>query len=895
VLLLNRNLLGAGLWLALCISSAPVSNAARTVTSNERGLYYAIPHQCNGDYNCTNWAGIGAYLGQFNYQYYFDRMDPSALKLVHGRFQHFAAFDDTTEALFPYSQLVQYDASEVAAGRSSLFVTATYQGVKRPVIWTWYGSTDPFYVNNLGRAVDLKDERFVQFWVNQYIRPWMQKINRTNLVILLDNCTFDYNLYGVKDNSGNFIPDITWDSPYAQNQTEFLHSIDGFFVRVRQIDPSIKMVCNTDASSSPAEFVSAYQNSDGIGVESMEYFYQGGNDWWRSKLYNQYVNASWVGNAGKIGIMVWQIPKDAGTEVALRRSYLHYLMVRGDNFFYAPQLGHIEVAPELYAVMKDALGLPVGATVVAQEPGRPQGYVLYSRQTSGGIAYLNWTGVPKTITLPSGHQYFNSVGQSVTQITIGDMAADYVLFADSTAAQSTAAVPPTNVSVSPASGSGTAQIFTAIYDDADGATDIASSRLLIGGTLSGANSCLIEFNRAANTLRLMNDAGNTWLGPIIAGSGSLSNRQCSLAGAGSGGSMSFNTLTVKYAIAFKPAFSGAYKVNVLAIDIGGRSSPWESKGTWVVNALIGSSPTVKSLFPLTGEAGSATFTASFGHSGGASQHYLGYILLLPTPNMVNYTATGSCLIEYNRISNGVRLINDAGTGWLGTEAGIPISPSASVLENARCSVNVAQVVATVDGMTMTVSAPVVMKNSFKGVLATFLQSLDVNGVWTGMTQFGNWVSPGANTPEGPLVAGLSPTSGAGSSTVMKVSVSHSGGALTQLQMIHVLINSFIVEGTSCHIVYAPSVNLMNVINDTGTSMSGTWVAPGAGVVGNSRCSVSGTGMTRTIADQGRTVSVTIPVSFNTSIFTGAKYIYVNAFDNNGLLSHWVQRATWTIQ
>ena len=41
--------------------------------------------------------------------------------------------------------------------------------------------------------------------------------------------------------------------------------------------------------------------------------------------------------------------------------------------------------------------------------------------------------------------------------------------------------------------------------------------------------------------------------------------------------------------------------------------------------------------------------------GGATQHYLGYMLFLPTPNVVNFTATGSCLVEYNRISNGMRL------------------------------------------------------------------------------------------------------------------------------------------------------------------------------------------------------------------------------------------------
>ena len=33
--------------------------------------------------------------------------------------------------------------------------------------------------------------------------------------------------------------------------------------------------------------------------------------------------------------------------------------------------------------------------------------------------------------------------------------------------------------------------------------------------------------------------------------------------------------------------------------------------------------------------------------------YLGYFLALPAPNVMNYTAAGSCLIEYNKLGAGV--------------------------------------------------------------------------------------------------------------------------------------------------------------------------------------------------------------------------------------------------
>jgi hypothetical protein len=37
------------------------------------------------------------------------------------------------------------------------------------------------------------------------------------------------------------------------------------------------------------------------------------------------------------------------------------------------------------------------------------------------------------------------------------------------------------------------------------------------------------------------------------------------------------------------------------------------------------------------------------------------------------------------------------------------------------------------------------------------------------------------------------------------------------------------------------------------------------------------------------------MTFQPGTFGGPKNVYVNAFDNNGLLTHWVQGATMTVQ
>ena len=306
-------------------------------------------------------------------------------------------------------------------------------------------------------------------------------------------------------------------------------------------------------------------------------------------------------------------------------------------------------------------------------------------------------------------------------------------------------------------------------------------------------------------------------------------------------------------------------------------------------------PSVKSLVPLNGASSSGTFTGTYEHTGGASQHYLSYLLILPTPNIVNYVATGSCLVEYNRISNGVRLINDAGTDWLGGQSGIPISASAGTLANKQCSVDVSKVVASVNGNLISVAVPIVFRSGLAGVLGTFLQSLDVNGVWTGMTQFGNWVAPGTNSRVGPMIEGMFPLSGSGNSAVFHMVVRHPKGALASLSMAHMLISDRIVGGLPCQVVYIPASNMANLINDSGTDLAGGWISPGAGLLSNSRCSLSGIGMSRTIINEGQTIVLALPLSFNTGSFSGLKNIYLNAFDNTGYLSHWVQAGIWTVE
>jgi hypothetical protein len=415
--------------------------------------------------------------------------------------------------------------------------------------------------------------------------------------------------------------------------------------------------------------------------------------------------------------------------------------------------------------------------------------------------------------------------------------------------------------------------------------------LLIGTSTSVSGSCFAEYSPSNNAFSLFLDAGPPDAVPAQVGH-DASNRQCTLSGSGLGATQSGNNLIVTFPVTFSGSYQGSKNIYLLTYDIQGRSGGWQKMGTWDV-ALFSTGPSVVSLTPTQGVGQNGTFIATFLHPGGASQHYLGYILFLPTPNVVQYTATGSCLVEYNRISDAMRLINDAGTNWLPGTMGIALNRGGS-LTNSHCTLDVTHSSAHINGITMIVTVAVTFSASFTGQLATFMQAFDVTGAYSGMTQFGNWMgAPGTQKP-GPYVVGVSPTSGAGTSTKMSFTAGHTKG-LSALSFVTVLINSVIVGGVPCQIFYFLAANTLNLVNDGGTAMlSTTGIAPGtAGSLANSRCAIDAGGASRVIS--GNNVTVKLPLTFNAETLGGAQNVYVNAFDNVGMLSHWVLGGSWSVQ
>ena len=73
------------------------------------------------------------------------------------------------------------------------------------------------------------------------------------------------------------------------------------------------------------------------------------------------------------------------------------------------------------------------------------------------------------------------------------------------------------------------------------------------------------YDRAANTLNLLNDAGTAWTSGTVGSGGTLQNSQCAIAlGSSTTRAVSGNTLTLNLAMTFKPAFAGAKNIYMYA-------------------------------------------------------------------------------------------------------------------------------------------------------------------------------------------------------------------------------------------------------------------------------------------------------------------------------------------
>ena len=411
---------------ALAWPSAVTGQQYRTVIDKELGSIYQQP-------NGFPFSAYGILEGP-----YANSLDPTAIRVLMAHFQHFAPAEDTQARGFAYSSLRAYEAQQVAQGRPSIFVTATYEGKSRPVLFSWslglQNGKPTIPSSQWQYAVNVQDPRYIHFWINHFMQSLVAKYQNwpgagPNLAFHLDQCSFVYSLYGVLDDNNNFVAGIPWDRPFPQNQTEFEAAIETFFSQVKRLSPNLILLPNIGSLPDPSHFPQVYADVEGGLTEDLLGWYPKPSAFTRSQWYTglfQYF--SWMASHNRIMNLRALVP--SGDPNALPTAFVVYSLLKGPNSFFAAGDTHGNTLnPSQWASMKAALGQPSSDLQVSQPTTAGSGYRLFWRNFEGGVVYLNWTGNTQTIPLDSQHIYFDPAGNRVTQIQVPDGVGTYLMTA----------------------------------------------------------------------------------------------------------------------------------------------------------------------------------------------------------------------------------------------------------------------------------------------------------------------------------------------------------------------------------------------------------------------------------------------------------------------------------
>jgi YVTN family beta-propeller protein len=111
---------------------------------------------------------------------------------------------------------------------------------------------------------------------------------------------------------------------------------------------------------------------------------------------------------------------------------------------------------------------------------------------------------------------------------------------------------------------------------------------------------------------------------------------------------------------------------------------------------------------------------------------------------------------------------------------------------------------------------------------------------------------------------------------------------SDLGLVGVVFNSQVALANSCTVFYAPSTNLIYLYNDAGTGWSS--VAPGAGTLTNSQCTITRIGTSVATSGNNLTLNLSVTVS---PTYTGKHGVFMRAQDNRDSKSGWVNKGTWS--
>jgi hypothetical protein len=273
--------------------------------------------------------------------------------------------------------------------------------------------------------------------------------------------------------------------------------------------------------------------------------------------------------------------------------------------------------------------------------------------------------------------------------------------------------------VSPNTGTGMSQTFTANFSDSLGvATDLKSAQVRVGS--GNVGSCVVQYNAITHQIRMLDDAGAAMGWVDVGTGGSQANSQCELDLTNTSALRSGTDLALTLRLSFASTYLGAKTVSLRAnSNFGTTTTGFIQRGTWTVGAVVNA----VSVTPDSGTGTTQNFTFAYSDSEGIVDDLKGAKVRFSS--VVGGT---KCVIDYRASTNEVRM-QDISGAWMPFVA----LGSGSPITNTLCTLDPAQSSRTINGNDLSLTLHLTFEAAFTGSAKTVLMRADStimgNGVW----------------------------------------------------------------------------------------------------------------------------------------------------------------------
>jgi len=445
--------------------------------------------------------------------------------------------------------------------------------------------------------------------------------------------------------------------------------------------------------------------------------------------------------------------------------------------------------------------------------------------------------------------------------------------------------PPSLLSATPSTVTGSPQQLTFTFADNDGFDNIDRFYFLVNATPTiPQNTCHGFYLRGSNTIELYTDGLVSRLTVTPGAQQTIENSQCAIHGATSALlSASGNQLQVRFGISLKGTFATAQRnVYVWPLDLQNNGTGWLQTTTWLTGNLNRPPVAVVDSVPsLTGSPQQITFAAS--DPDGFDNLDRIYFLVNPTPTV----PLNSCHGFYQRSANAIYLYNDALNVLQG-----PVTPGATgVIQNSQCAIDApTSSLVTASGTNLAVRLAMTLKGAFANTSQkVYLWAVDANGNGTGWVQNAAWGPTNLNRP--PSVISGAPTAPIGSPQTFDFTLRDPDGAANIRRVYFVINPTPAVPQNTCHGLYDRVLNAVYLYNDALNAASGPHVLGAAATPQNSQCSID-IGASSLVSNTGTDLVIRLRMTL-LGAFAGANQnIYLWPIDDEGNGTGWIQTGVW---